>query len=156
MNRNTALTAVFILAILGLAVAGYQTYEYHVLGSTGCSISETFSCSAVTGSQYGEFPPNSGVATAAWGVLWWLAVVALSGSLLAGARFFKQQEAYLFGISVVGVGFMLYLLTVELYILPQETGQLAICPFCTAQHVLILGVTALSYTLLPQPVHDYV
>lgn len=156
IDRNTLLSAIFFMTVLGLAIAGYQTYEHHVLGYAGCTVSETFSCASVTGSQYGEFPPSSGIATSAWGVIWWVAILGLSGSLLVGKRFFAQQEFYLFALTVSGVGFMLYLLTVEFYILPQETGKLAICPFCTVQHILILAVLACSYGTLDRPVREYV
>lgn len=156
MHRNTALSAVFFLAILGLAIAGYQTYEYHVLEAAGCDISSVFSCATVTGSEYGAFPPGSGIATAAWGIPWWLTVMLLAGTLLAGKRLFERQELYLFATVASGVVFMVYLLTVEFYILPQQTGQFAICPLCSAQHVLILGQLYLTYTLLPRPLSTYV
>lgn len=156
VDRNTVLSAIFFMAIIGLAIAGYQTYEHHVLGYAGCNVSDLFSCAAVTGSEYGEFPPGSGVATAAWGALWWIGVLALSGSLMVGRRLFAEQEFYLFGAAAFGVLFTLYLLTIELYVLPQQTGELAICPFCTAQHILILGILVLSSRLLERPVRDYV
>ncbi len=156
LDRNTVLSIIFFMAIIGLAIAGYQTYEHHVLGYAGCNVSDLFSCASVTGSEYGEFPPNSGIATAAWGAAWWIAVVFLSGTLLAGYRLFAEQEFYLFVMTVFGVLFMLYLLTVELYILPQQTGTFAICPFCTAQHILIVGILLLSYRLLDRPVRDHV
>jgi uncharacterized membrane protein len=154
MNRNTVLSAIFFTAIVGLAIAGYQTYEFHVLGYAGCSGPGLFSCAQVTGSAYGAFPPGSGIATAAWGAAWWIGVLILSGSLLMGRRLFRDQEFYLFGTAALGSGFIVYLLTVELYILPQQTGELAICPFCTAQHILIIGVLILSHRLLDRPVRS--
>lgn len=156
LDRNTTLSLIFFFAIIGLAVAGYQTYEHHVLGYAGCDISATFSCASVTGSQYGEFPPASGIATSAWGVAWWIAVIVLSGTLLVGKRLHARQEFALFTVIVGGVGFMLYLLTIEFYVLPQETGKLAICPFCTVQHVLILITLFLSYRLLDRPIRTYI
>lgn len=156
VDRNTVLSVIFFMAVVGLAVAGYQTYEFHVLGYAGCSGPGLFSCAAVTGSQYGAFPPGSGIATAAWGAAWWIGVFVLSGSLLMGRRLFTEQEFYLFGAAASGSLFILYLLTVELYILPQQTGELAICPFCTAQHILIVGVLLLSYRLLDRPLRDHV
>lgn len=156
IDRKTVLSIIFFVSIIGFAIAGYQTYEHHVIGSTGCTISATWSCAAVTGSAYGEFPPDMGIATAAWGALWWIGVLVLSSSLLTGNRLFDRQEFYLFGTAVFGALFTLYLLTVELYILPQQTGQLSICPFCTAQHVLIAAVLASSYTLLDRPLREHV
>ncbi|MDY6766477.1 MAG: vitamin K epoxide reductase family protein [Candidatus Nanohaloarchaea archaeon] len=155
MERKTLLKAVIGLSIAGLAVAGYQTYEHYFLASSVCDLSSTFSCSIVTESRFGEFPPNSGIATAAWGVAWWLGLIALSTAGLKGREWVENQDFYLFSYIAAGLGFVAYLLAVELYILPQETGTLVICPFCTVQHVLILALLPLSYALLDKPVRAY-
>ncbi|MFB6076987.1 MAG: hypothetical protein ABEK12_02565 [Candidatus Nanohaloarchaea archaeon] len=62
----------------------------------------------------------------------------------------------LFALIASGTVFIVYLLVVELYILPKETGTLAICPFCTVQHALILVILGLAYTLLDKPVMESV
>ncbi len=152
MDRDTALTALIGLSIAGLAVAGYQTYEYYLTAGTVCDLSATFSCSAVTGSRFGAFPPGSGIATAAWGVLWWSGVLVLAGGLRTGREWVAEQAATLFALVATGTVFVGYLLIVELYILPRELGVLTICPLCTAQHVLILAILALAYRLLDRPV----
>ncbi len=155
MDRELLLKAVLVFSVIGLGVAGYQTYEHYYITSSFCDLSSTFSCSAVTGSQYGEFPPNSGIATAAWGVLWWLAVIALAGDQLRGKRF-ENEEFYLFTAVSGGLLFVAYLLAVELYVLPQETGSLAICPLCTVQHVIIVMLLLpASYLMLERPILDY-
>ncbi|MDY6769433.1 MAG: vitamin K epoxide reductase family protein [Candidatus Nanohaloarchaea archaeon] len=155
MERDTILKAVIGLSVVGLVVAGYQTYEHYFLASSVCDLSATFSCSVVTESRFGEFPPNSGLATAAWGVLWWLGIIVLSGGMLKGREWVDDQEFYLFGSIAAGLGFVAYLLLVELYILPQETGELIICPFCTVQHILIFALVYLSHRLLRKPVREY-
>ncbi|MDY6761587.1 MAG: vitamin K epoxide reductase family protein [Candidatus Nanohaloarchaea archaeon] len=156
MDRDVALKLVIGLSVVGLAVALYQTVEHYFLASAVCDVSATLSCSVVTESRFGEFPPNSGLATAAWGVLWWAGMAVLSTATLKGKEWVEDQEFYLFSYIAAGLVFVIYLLTVELYILPQETGRVVICPFCTVQHVLIVfGLLPLSYLLLDKPVREY-
>lgn len=155
MKRRSLLITVIVLGVLGLVVAGYQTYEHYFITSAVCDLSSTFSCSAVTGSAYGEFPPGSGIATALLGAIWWIVVIYLAYSMLTDSPIVPSQSFALFGTEVFGALFMIYLLVVELYILPQQTGQLAICPFCTVQHVLILALLPLTYELLNRPVGSY-
>lgn len=155
VEKDTLLKAIIGLSVVGLAVAGYQTYEHYFLGSSFCDLSATFSCSAVTESRFGDFPPNSGIATAAWGVVWWLGLIALSAGSLKGKEWFEDQAFYLFAYISAGLGFVAYLLVVELYILPKELGTTVICPFCTVQHVLIVLLVFLSYPLLEKPIKSY-
>ncbi len=155
MERDTVYKTILALAVLGLVVAGYQTYEHYYLSSGICDLSSTFSCSIVTESRFGELPQQSGIAVAAWGVLWWLGVIGLGYSGMKGREWLENQEFYLFAYIAAGLGFVAYLLTVELHILPQETGKLVICPFCTVQHVLIVILVFLSYTLLDKPITSY-
>ncbi len=155
MDRGTVLKLILVLSVIGLGVAGYQTYEHYYLESAICDLSSTFSCSAVTGSEYGEFPPGSGVATAALGMIWWLGVIFLTNDLRRGENRFEDEEFYLFGWLAFGILFMLYLLAVELYLLPQQTGELIICPFCTIQHFLMTLIFLMSFSLLEKPVGSY-
>lgn len=156
MRRDILLQIVLVLALVGLMVAGYQTYEhYWDTGPSGCDINERFSCSAVTESRYGELPHNSGIAVSAWGMLWWIGVIVLTYTLLQRRELVQDQEVYLFGMTGFGVLFAIYLISVELYFLPQITGQVTICPLCTAQHVLIALLLVIGYLLLDKPVREY-
>ncbi len=155
MDRGTVLKIILVFSVIGIGVAGYQTYEHYYLDSAICDLSSTFSCSAVTGSEYGEFPPASGIATAFLGMLWWAGVIFLTNDLRGGEKRYDNEEFYLFSWLGFGILFMLYLLTVELYILPQQTGELIICPFCTVQHVLMVLVFLVSFKLLEKPLGEY-
>lgn len=158
MDRDKRLKIILSLSVVGLIVALYQTYEHYFMASAICDLSATFSCSVVTESRFGEFPPNSGIATAAWGVLWWLGVLSLGRALQTGKGLFSgwvEDDAFpLFAWIASGLVFVAYLLIVELYILPQETGALVICPFCTVQHIIILAIVGLSYGLLHKPIKE--
>ncbi|MDY6770405.1 MAG: vitamin K epoxide reductase family protein [Candidatus Nanohaloarchaea archaeon] len=155
MERDQILKWTIGLSIVGLIIATYQTYEHYFLASAICDLSKTFSCSTVTGSRFGSFPPGSSIATALWGMAWWIGLIGLSGATLRGINWFKNQLFYIFAYVATGTVFIAYLLVVELYILPQETGALVICPFCTIQHILILIILFLTYGLLQKPVKDH-
>ncbi|MFB6294956.1 MAG: vitamin K epoxide reductase family protein [Candidatus Nanohaloarchaea archaeon] len=155
MERDAALKVIIGLSVIGVGVALYQTVEHYFLASTVCDVSASLSCSVVTESRFGEFPPNSGIATAAWGVLWWAGLIALSAATLTGREWLDDQEFYLFSYVAAGIAFVAYLLAVELYILPQETGRIVICPFCTVQHGIIVSILLLAYPLLDKPVRSY-
>ncbi len=154
MERDTKLRWIIGISILGLMVATYQTYEHYFLSSAVCDLSKTFSCSLVTESRFGEMPPGSGIATALWGLIWWVGLMGFSYATLRGYDWFKDQLFLLFTYIGAGVVPVIYLLVVELYILPKATGNLAICPFCTIQHILIFSILILGYTSLRKPISD--
>lgn len=156
MQRDTLLQIILLISFIGLIVAGYQTYEHYAPVSSVCDINEQFSCSVVTESRYGEFPQQSGIALSAWGILWWVSVILLSYTLLQGREFLENQEFYLFADFGFGVLTALYLIAVELYWLPQETGEVVICPLCTVQHALIAALIVIGYFLLEKPIRAYI
>ncbi len=154
-KRDRLILKLFIVvSLVGLVVASYQTYEHYFVASSICDFTQTFSCSAVTESAYGEFPKNSGIAVAAYGVVWWVGVIFLSVMMLRGWRL-KNPEFYLFLWMMVGLGSILYLLFIEFYVLPMETGVLAICPLCTVQHILIFFMIPFSFLLLKKSFSKY-
>ncbi len=148
--RNPVHWAILILAVIGLLFAVYQTYEHYFLTTAVCDFTESFSCSAVTESSYGEFPPDSGMSTALWGVFWWLGLLLLTRRAMRAAKEAKTH-ALLFLYALAGFAFALYLIAVELVILPKITGQIIICPFCTVQHVFIVMILAASFFELGRP-----
>ncbi|MCJ7429185.1 MAG: vitamin K epoxide reductase family protein [Candidatus Nanohaloarchaeota archaeon QJJ-5] len=151
MEQDRKLKIVFGLSLIGLLIATYQTYDYY-FGLAICSGDSVFSCALVTESAYGSLPPNSGIATALWGAVWWIGMLTITGiSLRKPGQWLTDVFFVLFVMSLGGVVVTGYLVFVELYLLPAETGQLAICPFCTAQHILIVTIAALSYTMLEEP-----
>ncbi|MFB6265743.1 MAG: vitamin K epoxide reductase family protein, partial [Candidatus Nanohaloarchaea archaeon] len=154
MRRRNSLALVLAFSLLGLLISVYQTYEHYFLATAICDVSQTFACSPVTESRFGNFPVGSNVATAFWGVLWWAGLSTLSYLTMKGRRMIEDQDFYLFTYISTGLAFIAYLLVVEFYILPRETGSLAVCPFCTAQHILILASIGLGYSVLEGSVRD--
>lgn len=147
MDSRHKLGTIVVLGMLGLVVTAYQTYDFY-FGLALCNYDSIFSCGLVTGSIYGSFPPGSGIATALWGIPWWISIVLLAGGMLIDRPLFTSQDVYLFGMSMLGLVMVLYLLVIELIVLPAQNHQLAICPFCTVQHILVVIITVLSSLLM--------
>ncbi len=129
------------LAILGTLVSVYMTIfkltenNKMCLGNGGCSV--------VNSSSYSEV---SGIPVALVGVGGYLAILAV---LLIENRnkFFKQNGTLIvFGLSLVGFLFTLYLIYVELALIH------ALCPFCVTSQITMTLLFILSVTrLVRQP-----
>lgn len=119
------------LAVLGLAVSAYLTYE-HFTGSTtlACSDSGTVNCLKVTTSAQSRV---MGVPVALLGLLFFAAIAPLMLPRLWADR---RMSRLRIGAVAVGVVFVLYLVYAELF----EIGN--ICLWCTAVHVITVGLFA--------------
>jgi uncharacterized membrane protein len=120
----------FVLAILGLAISAYETYA-HFNGShlAGCPTggSGTVNCTAVITSPqsmvFGVIP------VAILGLAFYVAAVPLFSPW---AWRMQRREVHLvrLGSTIVGMGFVLYLIYAELY----QIGS--ICEYCTGVHIV--------------------
>jgi uncharacterized membrane protein len=117
----------FVLALAGLGVSIYLTIA-HFTESTlaGCSESGLVNCTKVTTS------PQSyvfGIPVAVLGLAFYVFAVAIMSPWAWRAA---RREIHLLRIAslVVGVGFVLYLLYAELFIIGS------ICLYCTSVHVI--------------------
>ena len=120
----------FVLAILGLVISAYETYA-HFNGShlAGCPTggNGTFNCTAVITSPqsmvFGVIP------VAILGLLFYVAAVPLFSPW---AWRMRRREVHLLrlGSVIVGMGFVMYLIYVELY----QIGD--ICEYCTGVHIV--------------------
>jgi uncharacterized membrane protein len=119
----------FGFALAGLGVSIYLTIAHFTQSALlGCSESGLVNCTKVTTS------PQSyvfGIPVAVLGLLFYLAAVALmSPWAWQAARY--RREIYLIRIAslVVGIGFVLYLVYAELFIIGS------ICLYCTSVHAI--------------------
>jgi uncharacterized membrane protein len=143
--------AALILAVLGLAVSAYLTYE-HYTGSTtlACSESGVVNCSAVTTSNYAYLPPGAGSwhpPVALLGLLFFVAVTVLCLPRLWG----RSRSLDLVRLVALGGGVLmvLWLVYAELFKIDR------ICLWCTSVHVItvvLFGVVAVAEALRPIPV----
>jgi uncharacterized membrane protein len=125
----------FVLALAGLGVSTYLTVA-HFTESTllGCSESGLVNCTKVTTS------PQSyvfGIPVAVLGLAFYVAAVAL---MSPWAWRSSRREVHLIrlGSVLVGVGFVLYLIYAELFIIGS------ICLYCTSVHVITFLLFALT------------
>src|SRR5215216_1211828 len=129
------------LAILGLLVSIYMTIykvtnnEAMCIGSGGCSV--------VNASRYSEV---NGIPVALIGVGGYAAILTLLFLELRPGFFQENGTMMLFGISLVGFLFTLYLIVVEVFFIK------AYCPFCLTSQAVMTIIFILSVTrLIKQP-----
>jgi len=138
--------ATFVLALAGLGVSIYLTIA-HFTESTlaGCSESGLVNCTKVTTS------PQSyvfGIPVAVLGLAFYLFAVAIMSPWAWQAT---RREIHLLRIAsmVVGIGFVLYLIYAELFIIGS------ICLYCTSVHAItfllfvLTAIAAAAWGLVP-------
>jgi uncharacterized membrane protein len=122
-----------LLAVAGLAVAGYLTVEHYTAATTlACPETGVINCQKVTTSaQSAVF----GVPVALLGLLYFVVMVpaCLAPAWRSRQPWIRWGRAL---SALVGVGFVFYLVYAELFVLD------AICLWCTAVHVITLALFA--------------
>ena len=125
--------ASIVTAILGGLDAAYLLI--YKLTSTQAMCLGSGECSTVNSSRYSEI---NGIPVSLLGLLAYLAIIGLH-ALETRSHFFEQNGNLLvFGLSLIGVLFSVYLTYVELYIIH------AVCPFCVASAILIAVIFILA------------
>ncbi|HJS20555.1 MAG TPA: vitamin K epoxide reductase family protein [Anaerolineales bacterium] len=126
-----------VLAILGLLVSIYMTvYKYTnneamCIGSSGCS--------EVNASRYSEI---NGIPVALLGVIGYTVILALL-FLEQRPGFFQQYGTMLlFGVSLIGFLFTLYLIYLEIALIK------AYCPFCLTSQAVMTVIFIISVVRL--------
>jgi len=129
------------LAIIGLLVSIYMTIykltdnEAMCIGSGGCSV--------VNSSRYSEV---NGIPVAVLGILGYAAILALLFLEQRPGFFQENGTMMLFGVTLTGFLFTLYLIYVEVALIK------AYCPFClTSQAVMTLIFILSVIRLVRQP-----
>lgn len=122
-----------VLTIIGLLVSIYMTI-YKITGNNGMCLGSG-DCSTVNASRFAEV---NGIPVAVFGMVGYAAILL---ALLFESRnsFLKENGTLLiFGMSLVGFIFTLWLIYVELVLLH------AICPFCVTSQVAMTLIFILS------------
>jgi len=141
----------FVLAVLGLVVSAYLTFEHYTGSKTlACSENGVVNCSAVTTSSYAYLPPGAGSwhpPVALLGLLFFVAVTVLCLPMLWG----RSRGLDLLRLAALGGGVLmvLWLVYAELFKIDR------ICLWCTSVHVItvvLFGVVAVAEALRPLPV----
>jgi uncharacterized membrane protein len=125
--------ASFALVIVGLLVSIYMTI-YKVTANEGMCLGSG-DCSTVNASRYSEV---NGIPVAVIGIIGYLAILAVH-FFENRTSFFKQNGTLLiFGMSLTGFVFTVWLVYVELALLK------AICPFCVTSQVAMTFIFAIA------------
>lgn len=123
---------ILILALLGTAVSSYLVYEHYgapiVCIGTGCEI--------VDASRYSE---TLGVPNALMGIISYLMILALAvGALRSSSERFNFSTLGIYGISLIGTGYSIYLTIVS------ATVIRAFCNWCLTSAVIITLIFVLT------------
>jgi uncharacterized membrane protein len=121
------------LSVAGFAVSAYLTVEHYTASTTlACPETAVINCQKVTTS------PQSvvlGIPVALLGLLFFAAVLPFCVPAAWRSRCEDLRWGRI-GLTVVGVGFVVYLVYTELF------GLDAICAWCTVVHLLTVALSA--------------
>jgi uncharacterized membrane protein len=125
--------ASLLLVVAGIAVAGYLTVEHYTASTTlACPETGVVNCQKVTTSAQSVVV---GIPVALLGLLYFAAMLPLCLPVAWRSARWELRSGRA-GLSLVGVGFVVYLVYTELFTLN------AICLWCTAVHVITLALFA--------------
>lgn len=140
-QRNLALYALAVLALVGAAIGGLMTWHHDVqlFGDAsmqgeliGCTSSEEVNCDIVNTSDYSEV---LGIPIATWGIATYLLIAGLAVAAARGAQAFKPI-LFALGIGAVAYsGFLFYISKVQLNY---------VCAWCMRLYVINAAIPVLA------------
>lgn len=130
--------AIAVLSVLGMLVSSVSLFHHYGSSkSSFCDFGNTFNCDMVNRSIYSTV---FGIPVALIGILGY----ALLLGLATVYRKKKDAAMMLLAASVAGLGFAIYLTYIEGFVLGVW------CILCLSSFACIVGITALSSTLVAQ------
>jgi uncharacterized membrane protein len=143
VSRRIRITAL-VFSLLGLADSTYLTvahFETNLLSQT-CAANSVINCTKVTTSPQSEI---LGIPVAILGLAFYVAMTAINLPPMWKTR--DVRVAWLrLAMIVSGIGFVLYLLYAELFLIK------AICEYCTGVHIITFALFVLIVATLPSMV----
>jgi uncharacterized membrane protein/protein-disulfide isomerase len=130
-----------LLALVGLASAVASLYVHVQMARqpgylSFCDVSATISCTQVYQSQYAYL---LGVPVALLGALWYVAVlIVLAGAAWGWPGLRENTCGYVFALSTLGLGFVIYMAFASLYLLKT------VCLMCLVTYAAVAGLFVLS------------
>ena len=123
-----------VLALGGVFVSAYLTlYKLGYIGQLSCSIG---SCETVQLSKWAKF---LGLPVAAWGVAYYVAVLATAiAGTLSNFTDSRRLSALLLGEAVIGFVFTVYLTSLEAFVIH------AYCIYCLSSAVIVTLIVIAS------------
>jgi uncharacterized membrane protein len=131
--------ATLLLSLFGLGVSIYLTITHFHPAALVCTSNATINCEKVTTSPQSEI---FGIPVAMLGLAYFVPMIALC---LPAAWRSTDRRVHLarLGLSVVGVGMILYLLIAELFLIK------AICLWCSSVHLITFVLFIIIATSAP-------
>ena len=136
MNFKTILKIMLCISLLG-AFISIDLAQKHIIATsanTPCDITPSISCSLVNSSSYSELV---GIPVAVLGILWFVVLGILCLAALRKKSF--RLISLILGWNIFAILFVIYLIIAEFLLQ-------ALCPLCTAIHVLV--VTSLVFSIV--------
>lgn len=124
---------IIFLAVFGLLVSVYMTVYSFTANDNMCIGSKD--CSIVNASRYSKI---NGIPVALIGVVGYAAIIGIHWLERRNGFFESNGSMILFGISLVGFLFTLWLVYVEIALIK------ALCPFCIASQIAMALIFILS------------
>lgn len=131
--------AMIALVVIGLAVSVYMTI-YKYTGNEGMCLGSG-DCSTVNASRFSEV---SGIPVAVLGIVGYAAILIVLFYENRNDFFRKNGTLLVFGMSLTGFLFTVYLVYLELYVIK------AICPFCVTSQVAMTIIFIIAVVRLFQ------
>jgi uncharacterized membrane protein/protein-disulfide isomerase len=132
---------IWIFALLGLTASSASAWVHHQLlrdprYTSFCDVNDTVSCTEAYLSPWGSL---FGVPVALFGMLFFVAVLGLLVAERRAAPAVRENvPAYVFAMSVVGLGFVLYLAYGAFFVLG------AVCLLCILTYLAVIGLFLLT------------
>ncbi len=142
MNSKKLLKHIIVLAILGMLITVYLTYQHYApTGSKLCNFTDTISCDIVNKSTYSELFSavhleelalllGFDIPVSILGFFTYFVIMILAILLLKNPR--ESLSTFLVYLTGIGAIFSLYLTIIEAFVLE------AWCIFCVTQAIIIL------------------
>ncbi len=134
-----ALLGMIIVSLFGLADASYITYEKFAHVTPTCLFTGIFKCSTVLQSPWSSIGP---IPLSLLGMGFYATVFLLASYLLLKKDAPHKLSILLFGLSVFGFGFSIYLTVIQAFVIK------AFCFFCVVSAVsssLLFAIAWLGY-----------
>lgn len=139
MRGTKIAKTIFILSLIGTAIAGYALYDhYQPIGEGVCNVSETINCDIV---NKGPFSEIFGVPVALFGVLLYLAIAKLAFFSFRKEESIAHLKNIIFYLAGFGLIFSLALGSFVYYMLG------AVCPICILSYITIALIFFFSLKL---------
>ncbi len=129
-----------VLSIAGLGVATYLTVAHYSHTPLVCADTGIVNCAKVTSSAQSVF---LGVPVALWGLLFFVAMIGVNLPV-AWRSTDRRIHALRLAMAIVGMCFVLYLVSAELLIIKN------ICLWCTSVHAITFLLFVLTVSTVPQ------